>query len=80
MALSVTQAVGDMPPVEGISKHFHVGVVFARGWQLGTSDCRHFRDGPREEIRMPPVAESGAELERLLAPHLAGALTVALAA
>jgi hypothetical protein len=80
MAFFVTQAVGDMPPVDGISKHFHVGVVFAHGWELGTSDRTHFRDGPPEQIRMPPVAESWAELERLLAPRLTRAPTVAIAA
>jgi hypothetical protein len=79
MAFFVTQAVGEMSPVEGISKHFHVGVVFAHGWELGTSDRTHFRGGPPEDIRMPPVAQSWAELERLLAPRLTGALTVAVA-
>jgi hypothetical protein len=80
MAFFVTQAVGDMPPVEGISKHFHVGVVFADGWELGTSDRTQFRGGPPEEIRMPHVAESWDELERQLTPHLAETLTVAIAA
>jgi len=80
MAIVVMQSVADMPPVEGISKHFHVGVVFAGGWQLTSSDRDFFPpDGPPQQIRMPPVAESWRELETVLAPHLSRALTVAIA-
>jgi hypothetical protein len=80
MAMFVVMSVGDMPGVRGISKHFHVGLVFADGWHLTRSDRDFFpAPGPPQQIRMPPVAESWAELERILAPHLSHALTVAVA-
>jgi hypothetical protein len=80
MAMFVTQSVGNLPSVGGISKHFHVGVVLAGGWQLSTSDRDFFPPvGTPQQIRMPPVAESWRDLERVLAPHLSQALTVAIA-
>jgi hypothetical protein len=81
MAIAVMQSVGDLPSVRGISKHFHVGVVFAGGWEFTSSNRDFFPpDGPPQQIRMPPVAESWRALERLLAPYLSQALTVAIAA
>jgi hypothetical protein len=81
MAISVMQSVADLPSVPGISKHFHVGVVFAGGSHLTSSNRDFFPpDGPPQQIRMPPVAESWPALERLLAPRLSHALTVAIAA
>jgi hypothetical protein len=81
MAILLMQSVADLPSVRGISKHFHVGVVFAGGWQLTSSNRDFFPpDGPPQQIRMPPVAESWRALESLLAPHLSHALTVAIAA
>ena len=81
MATFVIQSVANLPSVSGISKHFHVGVVFAGGWQLTSSNRDFFPpDGSPQQIRMPPVAESWRALENLLAPYLSHALTVAIAA
>lgn len=81
MAIAVMQSVADQPSVRGISTHFHVGVVFAGGWQLTSSNRDFFPpDGPPQQIRMPAAAESWRALERMLAPHLSQALTVAMAA
>jgi hypothetical protein len=80
MARFVTMQVGNLPSVPGISKHFHVGVVFADGWEITTSDRDFFPpDGPPQEIRMPPVATSWAELEALLDDRASGDLARAIA-
>lgn len=80
MAIVVTQSVADMPSVQGISKHFHVAVVFADGWEMRRSDRDFFPpDGPPQQIRMPPVAESWRELEALIPPRLSEALTTPIA-
>jgi hypothetical protein len=59
MAFFVKQAAGDMPPVEGISKHFHVGVVFAHGWELGTYDGPQFEAGRRRRFECRPLLRAG---------------------
>jgi hypothetical protein len=80
MAISVMQSVADLPRIPGISKHFHVGVVFAGDSVLATSNRDVYASiGPPEKIRMPPVATSLQELERILAPHVSHALTIAIA-
>jgi hypothetical protein len=81
MAMFVMQGVADLPSVRGISKHFHAGVVFADGWQVTSSNRDFFPpDGPPQQIRMPPVAESWSDLQDLLAPHLLDASSIAIAA
>jgi hypothetical protein len=80
MAQFLAMQVSQLPPLPRISSHFHIGVVFADGWQMGTSDRDFFPpDGPPQQIRMPRVALSWAELEALLTGRASGDLTLAIA-
>jgi hypothetical protein len=67
MSFAVVEAVGKMPPVRGISRHFHTGVVFAHGSQVATSDRTWYGDQGTHEIRMPEVADSWESVQALLA-------------
>ncbi len=67
MSFAVVEAVGKMPPVSGISRHFHTGVVFAHGSRIETSDRTWYDDRGTHEIRMPEVADSWESVQVLLA-------------
>jgi hypothetical protein len=67
MSFAVVEAVRKMPPVRGISRHFHTGVVFAHGSQIETSDLTWYDDEGTHEIRMPEVADSWESVQALLA-------------
>lgn len=81
MANFVAMEIGNLPNISGISQHFHIGIVFAGGWDLRNSDRDFFPpDGPPQQIRMPPVASSWAELETILADSVStGDLRTAVA-
>jgi hypothetical protein len=67
MSFAVVEAIGKMPPVRGISRHFHTGVVFANGSQIEPSDRTWYDDQGTHEIRMPEVADSWESVQALLA-------------
>jgi hypothetical protein len=80
MARFVAMQIADLPSIPGISKHFHIGVVFADGWQITNSDRDFFPpDGPPKQIRMPRFASSWAELEELLGGRVSADLSIAVA-
>ena len=80
MVITIVDNVFHMPAVSGISKHFHVGVVFAHGCNIRTSNRTYFpTDGPPQHIEMPEVARTWAELQGLLERQLGRAITVARA-
>ncbi|MGH8586195.1 MAG: hypothetical protein ACREWE_08460 [Gammaproteobacteria bacterium] len=67
MTISIIDNVFNMPPVDGVSKHFHVGTVFAHGCTIRRSDRTYFPgDGPPQRVAMPEVADSWPALTRLL--------------
>ena len=60
MGQFLAMQVSELTPVPGISSHFHIGVVFADGWQMSTSDRDFFPpDGPPQQIRMPGLHRAG---------------------
>lgn len=79
MAISVVEAIAEMPRVRGISEHFHTCVLTAHGFRFGDSKRTIYDGGPPREIALPPVASSWTELQRLLASHTGHAPTVAFA-
>lgn len=67
MFIALTGAIGDIEPVPGISRHFHSCVVTVQGCMPGNSDRTMFGPaGEVVEIKMPKVATSFAELQKLL--------------
>jgi hypothetical protein len=67
MFIALTGAIGDIEPVPGISRHFHSCVVTVEGCMPGNSDRTMFGpEGEVVEIKMPKVATSFAELQKLL--------------
>lgn len=66
MSYFVVQAVRGMASVPGISQHFHTGVVFAHGSEIGTSDTTHYDDAGQHAVQMPAVAETWDGLMALL--------------
>jgi hypothetical protein len=66
MSFSVVQAVRRMPNIAGISQHFHTGVVFANGCEIGTSDTTWYDDAGTHTMQMPEVADSLASMQALL--------------
>jgi hypothetical protein len=66
MSFSVVQAIRRMPSVPGISRHFHTGVVFANGSEIGTSDATWYDGAGAHDVRMPEVADSFASMQALL--------------
>jgi hypothetical protein len=76
LTITIIMNVFDMPAVQGIAKHFHIGTVFASGCSLRNSDRELYpADGPPEAIRMPPVAKSWSELVAMLQPYTSSAVT-----
>jgi|ERR1700691_2286804 len=66
-AIRRSQAVTDRPHA-GISRHFHAVVVRRGEMSTWNNDERiHYPDGSITEVRMPPVAQSYDEFERLAA-------------
>ena len=67
MFIALTGALRDFEPVPGISRHFHSCVVTVEGLMPGNSDQTMFGpDGEIVETKMPEVATSFAELQKLL--------------
>lgn len=79
MAMSVVEAIAEMPRVRGISEHFHTCVLTAHGFRFGDSNRTIYSGGPPREIVLPPVASSWTELQLLLASHTGRAPAVAFA-
>jgi hypothetical protein len=53
------------PP--GVSRHLHVTIIGLDRFALVNNDTTHYpREGEPEELRMPKVAESDAEMRRIL--------------
>jgi hypothetical protein len=80
MAQFVAMQVAELPEVKGISQHFHIGVAFADGCELTTTNRDLFPpDGPPQQIRMPKVASTWAELQDVVSSLAAGDPMIAIA-
>src|ERR1035441_3164307 len=66
MSFVIVEAVRKMPPVCGISQHFHTGIVTAHACEFRSSATTWHDDEGPHVIEMPEVAESWASLQALL--------------
>jgi hypothetical protein len=70
----------DLPPVPGISEHFHACLVTASGWEGRSTDRTEVpATGHPRKVEMPKVATSWAELQAVLAKAEVGSPILARA-
>ena len=66
--VGLTSELRDVPPVAGISQHFHACLVTASGFEGRSTDRTDFpATGPPRKVEMPKVATSLAEFQAALA-------------
>ena len=78
--VGLTSELRDLPPVPGISQHFHSCLVTAGGFEGQSTDRTDFPAiGPPRKVEMPKVATSWAELQAVLAKAEIGSPVLARA-
>ena len=78
--IGLTSELRDIPPVAGISQHFHACLVTASGFEGRSTDRTDFPPaGPPRKVEMPKVATSWAELQAVLAKADVGSSILARA-
>lgn len=78
--VGLTSELRDLPPVPGVSQHFHACLVTASGFEGRSTDRTDFPPtGPPTQVKMPKVATSWSELQAVLANARVGSPILARA-